>query len=97
MVQQLNDLLLQSSATGPYFLGEQFSLADAAIAPFLLRLYSVAHFIDKDYEFEQVKASPRLAEFFKGVKTKPSIQETYCGDEAYAEILQKKYSLTKRS
>lgn len=70
-------------------------MADIGIATFALRLYAVAHFIDKDFEFEQVNASPRLAEFFKGITSRPSVQETYCGDAAYIQIMQEKFGLSK--
>jgi glutathione S-transferase len=88
--------LLQQASSGPYFLGEEYSLADVAIAPFLLRLYCLGKFVEgEDFEFEQVKANPRLAEFVKGSTSRPSTQETYCGDAFLVEVFQKKFGLTK--
>jgi glutathione S-transferase len=88
--------LLQESASGPYFLGEQFSLADIAIAPFVLRLYAfTSNFVARDFEFEQVKANPRLAEFIKGITSRPSVEATYIGDAGYAELIGKRFNLTK--
>lgn len=92
----MNELLLQESSTGPYFLGEQFSLADIAIAPFVLRLYaSATNFIARDFEFEQVKESPRLAEFIKGITSRPSVQETFIGVDTYADTIGARFNLTR--
>ncbi|KAI9472167.1 MAG: thioredoxin-like protein [Benjaminiella poitrasii] len=84
---RFNDILLQESATGPYFLGDQFSLADIAIAPFALRMNGFNRLCLKEFEFEAVKSCPRLTQFFDGLATRPSIQENYYGDEAYFELL----------
>jgi glutathione S-transferase len=96
MFKQFNELLLQESSSGPYFLGDQYSLADIAITPFALRLYASVRFISDDFEFEQVEANPRLAEFFKGIMSRPSAQETYCGDKVFIEGLQQMFGLTKQ-
>lgn len=88
--------MLQQAAKGPYFLGNEYSLADVAIAPFLQRLYATGRFVEsEDFEFELVKANPRLAEFIKGTLARPSVQETYCGDAPLIEMMQKKFGLTK--
>lgn len=77
----------QQSSTGPYFLGEQFSLADVALAPFILRLHAFLNAVLDNYEFEAVKNSSRLASFIEGLSTRPSAKETYVGDEKYVNIL----------
>lgn len=87
--------MVQQSETGPYFLGDKLSLADIAIAPFLLRILAFNKYYLSKYEFDAVKKHARLAEFFKGITTHPTVTESYCGDEVYTEILAKKYGFTK--
>ncbi|KAI7907543.1 thioredoxin-like protein [Cokeromyces recurvatus] len=89
---RFNELLVKESASGPYFLGEQFSLADIAIAPFIMRIFAFNKRYLNGYEFDAIKSSTRLAEFFKGITSRPSVKETYIGDEGYIEGLQKRYS-----
>lgn len=85
----------QQSATGPYFLGEEFSLAGIAIAPFVLRIHAVNHDILDDYR-PAALANARLLEFIKGVSTRASVKETYVGDEKFLELLSKKAGLTEQ-
>ncbi|KAI7894971.1 thioredoxin-like protein [Mucor mucedo] len=92
---RFNEILTQQSATGPYFLGEEFSLADIAVAPFVLRLYAFNKLILKGYEFEAVKSHSRLAEFIKGVTSRASVQETYAGDEKFVDVLVQRFGVTR--
>lgn len=85
--------MLQQSATGPYFLGNEFSLADIAIAPFVLRINGFNKVALKGFEFEAVKSNPRLAEFIQGITSRPTVKETYVGDEQYLEVLAKRFNL----
>jgi glutathione S-transferase len=39
---------------------------------------------------------PRLAEFFDGITDRPSFKETYCGDQAYIDVLIKKFNIAKQ-
>ncbi|CAO3634581.1 unnamed protein product [Mucor hiemalis] len=87
------ELLTQQSSTGPYFLGEQFSLADVAIGPFVVRMLGLNKLALKNYEFEAVKNNSRLASFLEGVSSRPSIQESYIGDENYINYLKKRVDL----
>ncbi|CAO3639706.1 unnamed protein product [Mucor hiemalis] len=84
---RFDQLLNQQSSTGPYFLGEQYSLADVALAPFVLRLKALLRAVLNNYEFEAVKNSNRLTSFIEGISSRPSVQETYVGDEKYVNIL----------
>lgn len=88
--------MTQQSATGPYFLGNEFSLADIAIAPFFLRILGFSKVYLKDYQFEAVKTHPRLEEFINGITTRPSVTETYVGDEEYIKRFSERYNLTKK-
>lgn len=87
--------MTQQSATGPYFLGEEFSLADIAIAPFVLRIHAFNKVILNDFHFEAVKSNPRLAEFIKGIISRPTVRETYAGDDKYIDVLAKRFGVTK--
>ncbi|CDH59938.1 glutathione s-transferase c-terminal-likeprotein [Lichtheimia corymbifera JMRC:FSU:9682] len=78
--KRLNELLLEQAASGPYFLGDQYSLADIAIAPFLTRVLAVQKAYLKDIKFDVIDQSPRLQQFFEGLLTRSSHADTYCGD-----------------
>jgi glutathione S-transferase len=88
--------LLQQSATGPYFLGEEFSLADVSLAPFIQRIHGFNVIVLDGYMFEAIKNSPRLAEFIKGILSRPTVQETYCGDEKYTSVLVERFGFSKQ-
>jgi glutathione S-transferase len=85
--------LKQQSATGPYFLGEQFSLADIALAPFVLRTEAFTKLVLDGYKFDAIKNSPRLASFYEGVTSRPSAKETYYGDREYLTLAINKFNL----
>lgn len=94
--ERLNELLVQQSPSGPYFLGNEYSLADIAIAPFVARIKGFNKLFLDGYEFEALKKFPRLAEFFDGITDRPSFKETYCGDQAYIDVLIKKFNIAKQ-
>ncbi|KAI8381427.1 glutathione S-transferase [Radiomyces spectabilis] len=79
--RRINDLLLAQSSSGPYFLGNQLSLADIAVAPFAGRIAAFEKHLLNGYEHEAVKQSPRLAEWFKGLAELPSFKDTFFGDK----------------
>lgn len=85
--------MLQQSATGPYFLGDQYSLADIAIAPFILRINAFRKVALKGFEFDAVKANSRLAEFIEGISSRPTVQETYVGDKVFLEVMAKRFNI----
>ncbi|SAL99073.1 hypothetical protein [Absidia glauca] len=91
---RLNGLLLEQSQTGPYFLGDQFSLADIALGPFVARILATASLFEKEnlFQFNAVKQNPRLAEFFKGVVSRPSFKDTYLGDQLFIDLINKRFS-----
>lgn len=83
---------MEQSSTGPYFLGEQYSLADIAIAPFFGRLDAFNRLALKNDQFEAVKNSPRLAEFFEGILHRPSFKETFVGEDKFSSLLAARFS-----
>ncbi|KAI9270346.1 glutathione S-transferase [Phascolomyces articulosus] len=90
---RINELLLQQSPMGPYFLGQQYSLADIVIAPFASQLETTHKaFLSGivQQEINQIKQCyPRLQEFIQGIVNRPSFKETYPGDELIIESFQR--------
>ncbi|CEP08342.1 hypothetical protein [Parasitella parasitica] len=92
---RFNELLLQQAKTGPYFLGNDFSLADVAIAPHFLRIDALSKHFLNGFEFSAVKTNPRLAEFLAGIADRPSVKETFIGEDAFVEQIAARYNLKK--
>ncbi|KAI8881520.1 glutathione S-transferase [Backusella circina FSU 941] len=89
---RFDELLHQQAASGPYFLGEQYSLADVAIAPFYARVNAFNKLALDGHVFDAVKNSPRLAEFLNGITSRPSFQESFFGDEKLIEFMKKRFN-----
>ncbi|KAL9540039.1 hypothetical protein MBANPS3_009915 [Mucor bainieri] len=92
---RFNELLLQQSQTGPYFLGRTYSLADVAIAPYVLRIHALLEHIMDGYMFDAIQSNPRLCEFLTGVLQRPSVQETWVGDETFIETMSTRFGIKK--
>ncbi|KAG2219065.1 hypothetical protein INT45_008909 [Circinella minor] len=76
-----NNLLLEQSSTGPYFLGKEYSAVGVALAPFFFQITSFMKFLTGK-EYEVPKELPRLHEFLKGIMNHPAYKETaYLDDE----------------
>ncbi|OBZ85149.1 Glutathione S-transferase omega-1 [Choanephora cucurbitarum] len=86
---EFDTILKKQSPTGPYYLGKDFSMADVAIAPFLIRIYATNKHLG--HTINAVKRSSRLGEFIEGNISRPSVQETWCGDEKLIHGLKAKY------
>ncbi|KAG2192074.1 hypothetical protein INT46_010918 [Mucor plumbeus] len=93
---RLNRLLLEQSSTGPYFLGEQFSFADITMAPFVIRMLIFNNRFLDGYEFESVKKSPRLFNYFKALVDRSSVQTTFFGEEAYIAMVGTRFNIWKK-
>lgn len=74
----------QASTDGPYFMGEMFTLADIAMAPFILRMNGFHKICLNNLTLD---LSPRVSAFFDAVSKRPCIQETYYGDRPYFDLL----------
>ncbi|CAO3664853.1 hypothetical protein G6F70_009203 [Rhizopus microsporus] len=94
-LDRVNELLVQQSPTGPYFLGNEYSIADIAVAPLLARILAFHRLFLNGYEWEAVKKYPRLSEFIKGITERPSFKETYIGDEEFVNSFTAKFNITK--
>ncbi|CAO3635396.1 unnamed protein product [Cunninghamella echinulata] len=91
--KRFNELLLQQSAQGPYFYGEEFSLVDIAIAPFVLRfnsLNAISH--EKEFQYPSVKSSPRLANYLEAIAKRQTAVDTFIGHEKFVENIVSRYN-----
>ena len=57
MIEDLLDLLERALASGPWIVGEQFSLAEISIAPYMFRLAALGA-----DQFRSADRRPRVAE-----------------------------------
>ncbi|KAL0086068.1 glutathione S-transferase [Phycomyces blakesleeanus] len=90
---RLGELLREQSETGPYFLGEEYSLADVAIAPFLGRvLLTFKHWVG-DYKHKAIQNDKRLEAFVEGILSRPSFKETIKSEEYLIEHFQARFKL----
>ena len=58
---------------GPYFLGDEFSLADVAIAPWIMRDYVLSE--HRGYSREAV--SPKWKAYCEAIEQRPSVSNTF--------------------
>ncbi|KAF7730281.1 hypothetical protein EC973_002524 [Apophysomyces ossiformis] len=86
-LRRLNELLLQQASSGPYFLGNEYSIADIAIGPFVQRIQLFNRLYLNNFELEILKELPRLAEFFQAITERPSAKETLVSDEGFIKSL----------
>ncbi|EJD51073.1 glutathione S-transferase [Auricularia subglabra TFB-10046 SS5] len=67
---------------GPYFLGDQFSLVDATIAPWVARDY----ILHENRAYERSGAGKAWEDYAKALETRPSVVNTQSDKEHYATI-----------
>merc|ERR1712154_176879 len=66
---------------GPFFLGDDFTIADIALAPFWQRMVSVL----RAYRKFDPSACPRLQAWYEAVESRPSFQRTAVDTEKLIE------------
>ncbi|KAI8062115.1 glutathione S-transferase [Gongronella butleri] len=88
---RLNELLLEQAPTGPYFLGETYSVADIAFAPHIGRFLAFTKHFVNGYRPAAFESYPRVNEFVQGILSRPSFKESYLGDEEYAAFIKKRF------
>eukprot|EP00525_Craspedostauros_australis_P006261 CAMPEP_0198120614 /NCGR_PEP_ID=MMETSP1442-20131203/29662_1 /TAXON_ID= /ORGANISM="Craspedostauros australis, Strain CCMP3328" /LENGTH=293 /DNA_ID=CAMNT_0043779285 /DNA_START=38 /DNA_END=919 /DNA_ORIENTATION=+ len=70
------------STDGPFFLGNEFSLVDVALAPFWQRITVVgSHFLGLDLPNKKGKEFTRLNEWWNAAKERPSVRDTICSPD----------------
>ncbi|KAF9969480.1 hypothetical protein BGZ65_011895, partial [Modicella reniformis] len=82
-LEKVNDLLLKAprtpgvNAEGPYYLGEKFTWADLAIAPFLSRAFLLTEFNEnKEITAEQYPQLKRFFEWKAALVNRPSVKNS---------------------
>ncbi|KAI0669680.1 glutathione S-transferase C-terminal-like protein [Trametes maxima] len=73
---------LSGKVKGPYFLGEQFSVVDAALAPWVVRDYILA----ENRGYSRDAAGPGWRAYAEKLETRESVLKTQSDKEHYAEI-----------
>ncbi|KAJ3554288.1 hypothetical protein NM688_g3193 [Phlebia brevispora] len=87
-LQEYNEALrtLMGKAKGPYFLGEEFSLVDVAIAPWILRDYVLSE--NRGYSREGV--SPEWKAYCELLEKRPSVANTF-SEKKYLQPIYNRY------
>ncbi|KAI8062114.1 thioredoxin-like protein [Gongronella butleri] len=93
--ERVHDFLLEQASEGPYFLGEQYSIADIGLAPFIFRFLAFCKHFVQGYVPEAIEKLPRLKQFIEGNRSRPSFKDTYFGDDEYIAYLLKRAALGK--
>jgi len=76
--------LLHATSEGPYFLGEQFSLADVAVLPFLDRFHTtLQHYRDFDVLLRDESGTERLSQWLAAAYKRDSFKKTVQTPEFY--------------
>jgi glutathione S-transferase len=82
--------LLEQSPEGPYFLGNEYSIADINIAPFAYRLkFLVRHFLKDELELIDFAKYPRVEQFLAGITERDSFKATIATDEYFGQAFEK--------
>jgi len=84
---------LAKQRKGPFFLGEQFSLVDVALAPWVVRDYIIAE--NRDYRREDVPNGWK--EWADLLEQRESVRKTSSEKQYYAEIFQRYLNNTAQS
>jgi len=84
---------LSAQRKGPYFLGEQFSLVDVAIAPWAVREYILVE--NRDYKREDVSSGWK--EWAELLEKRETVRKTSSDKEHYTQIYQRYLNDTAQS
>lgn len=81
LVQQMDD-------SGPWFLGERFSLVDVMLAPWAKRLFLIDHYKPGGVGIEEAKAKDqdiwaRWQKWFDAITSRQSVEETWSDNDQY--------------
>jgi glutathione S-transferase len=68
-IEDLLDLLERTLVPGPWIIGEQFSLAEIAIAPYMFRLAALGA-----DEFWSASSRPQVADWYRRLSARPAFQ-----------------------
>ncbi|KAF9434568.1 hypothetical protein BGZ76_007796 [Entomortierella beljakovae] len=93
-LEKFNKLLLNADrkgSEGPYFLGEKFTFADLAIAPFATRWFLLSEFNENNKEItaEKYPQLKRFLEWKEAIRTRPSVLKAAPSKELLVEKYRK--------
>lgn len=86
----LKTLVKEMDSSGPWFLGQQFSLVDIMLAPWAKRLFLIDHYKPGGVGIEQVRDCDtqtwaRWETWFDAINERPSVLDTWSDDEQYID------------
>jgi glutathione S-transferase len=81
---------MDGSGSGPWFLGDRFSLVDVMLAPWAKRLFLIDHYKPGGVGIEEAKKKTedqdvwaRWQQWFDAITSRQSVRETWSDDEQY--------------
>ncbi|KAJ9455424.1 putative glutathione S-transferase GSTU6 [Diplonema papillatum] len=90
MFKNLKAFVLEMGDSGPWFLGDTFSLVDVMLAPWAMRFFLIDHYKTGGFGLpEEGKGGAdeavwaRYRKWFAAIKERQSVKDTWSGDEAY--------------
>lgn len=86
----IKTLVREMDGSGPWFLGEQFSLVDIMLAPWAKRLFLIDYYKPgglgiSDAKKEDGETWERWQTWFDAITARESVQDTWSDDEKYIE------------
>lgn len=86
----IKTLVEQMDGSGPWFLGQRFSLVDMMLAPWAKRLFLIDHYKPGGVGIDEAKAKDqntweRWQKWFDAITSRQSVKETWSDDEKYIE------------
>lgn len=86
----IKTLVQQMDSSGPWFLGERFSLVDVMLAPWVKRLFLIDHYKPGGVGINEARAEDeetwtRWQKWFDAITSRQSVKETWSDDEQYIE------------
>lgn len=89
-LDKIKTLVKEMDDSGPWFLGERFSLVDVMLAPWAKRLFLIDHYKPGGVGISEARKGDeatwaRWQEWFDAITTRESVLDTWSNDEKYIE------------
>lgn len=86
----IKTLVQEMDGSGPWFLGERFSLVDVMLAPWAKRLFLIDHYKPGGVGINEARANDeeiwaRWQKWFDAITSRQSVKETWSDDDQYIE------------
>ncbi|KAL1864576.1 hypothetical protein Daus18300_007591 [Diaporthe australafricana] len=87
-LHNIKTLVEQMDGSGPWFLGDRFSLVDVMLAPWAKRLFLIDHYKPGGVGIDEARAKDeetwtRWQKWFDAITSRQSVKETWSDDEQY--------------